>query len=69
MYKISLKDRIKIKRMGELKGEIAEYEKFLMDPKKYGISEHRKAIEWVVKEHKKELKTLIREMSHKVKSS
>jgi hypothetical protein len=67
--KMSLKDRIKIKRLGELRGEISEYEKILMDAKKYGVSEHRKAIEWVVKDRKKELKTLFREMSRRVKSS
>lgn len=67
--KMSLKDSIKLKRMGEMKGEIAEYERILSNAKKYGVVEHRKAIEWVIKDRKKAFKTLVREMSRQVKSS
>jgi len=66
---LSVQDRMKIKRMGEVRGEIKELEKVLADTKKYGVSEHKKALEWVLKDRKKDYKTLFDDLSIRFKSS
>ena len=66
---LSVQDRMKFKRMGEMRGEIKELEKVISDVKKYGGSEHKKALEWVLKDRKKSYNTLFRDLSVRFKSS
>jgi len=67
--KLSVQDRMKFKRMGEMRGEIKELEKVVSDTKKYGVSEHKKALEWVLKDRKKNYETLFKDLSIRFKSS
>jgi len=66
---LSVQDRMKFKRMGEIRGEIRELEKVIADTKKYGVKEHKKALEWVLKDRKKDYGSLFNELSVRFKSS
>ena len=55
-----MRDDIRLRRMRELMVEIREYKKFLANPRRYGVTEHKKAIRFVVRDLQKQLASLHR---------